>query len=135
MKIALPSSKPARVALLVVLGAVLLAGYVLGCTNQSDGYRDGVIQKFSRKRTWGFIKTWEGELALPGYGGSHSRGGSGQGAATWEFSVADTPITDEIKAMPPDAYVRLYYYQVYIGAPWKGATDYRVYKVERVVGN
>lgn len=131
--IALPRRTGAIVAVAAALALAIavVASAVLLFTNYSEGYRDGVVQKFSQRRFAYFVKTWEGELALPGFGGSHRRG-SGQGDATWAFSVTDPAVVREIVALPPDAYVRLRYDQVYVAAPWKGATDYRVTAVERV---
>ncbi|NCX40754.1 MAG: hypothetical protein EBX07_04590, partial [Burkholderiaceae bacterium] len=58
--------------ILILIGAVLIAGYTYLMLNWSyaEGDRAGYVQKFS-KRGW-FCKTWEGELAMVSMPGTMS---------------------------------------------------------------
>lgn len=66
----------------LVIGALL---FLTSCSsNYSNGFRLGVVRKFSHKGV--FIKSWEGELLL---GGVVSDGGQSPTLVneTWEFSI------------------------------------------------
>lgn len=122
---------PKRQGKPVVLYAIACAMAVFflvagGCycavhTVYSDGYRDGIVRKFSDKGVW--FKTYEGELALDGAGGAIGK---------WDFTVSDTAVIEELKNIPPGQRVRLHYKQYFVTMPFSGDTDYRVTKVERV---
>ncbi len=70
------------------IGVILLGVFgsaIVGCsTNYSDGFRIGVVRKFSKKGV--LIKSYEGELLL---GGIVATGGKDSQMVneTWEFSV------------------------------------------------
>ena len=103
-------------------------GWINGGVEFSEGYREGTVQKFSRK---GIIwKTDEGELAMAGFqstGGEHPTMSN-----VFPFTVSDAKIKDEIKALRATDKVRLYYKQYYFSPAWHGETGYFIYKVERI---
>lgn len=120
-----------------VLAAVLFA-VVSGCTdNYSEGYRFGVIQKFSRK---GLIwKTYEGELVLPGMKMTSSTDKKGVASTTmtnlFEFSLDGVPShgenTDILArqleaAMLEGKPVRVKYVEIRCICPQRGDTPYMI---------
>lgn len=117
---------------MIFLGVAGTIGFVALFGNiASEGYRDGVVQKFSL-RNRGLWKTHEGELATAGFGGSHSEkvGQSGGVAAnTFSFSVLDPDVVKEMNELPPDSYVRLYYTEYRYVLPWESDTTYIVTKI------
>ncbi|NCX46037.1 MAG: hypothetical protein EBW85_03120, partial [Burkholderiaceae bacterium] len=76
--------------ILILIGAVLIAGYTYLMLNWSyaEGDRAGYVQKFS-KRGW-FCKTWEGELAMVSMPGTMSE--------KFFFSVRDDAVANKINA-------------------------------------
>jgi hypothetical protein len=110
---------------LVIVGLLGLSYKAVDST-YSEGYRDGVIQKFSYK---GFIwDTYEGELGYLGFGtGSRKRHTNGE---SWDFTVRDPEVAKKINKIPAGSIVRLHYRQVFIGLPWRGDTDYYVEGVD-----
>lgn len=76
--------------ILILIGAVLIAGYTYLMLNWSyaEGDRAGYVQKFS-KRGW-FCKTWEGELAMVSMPGTMSE--------KFFFSVRDEGVVNKINA-------------------------------------
>ena len=74
--------------ILILIGAVLIAGYTYLMLNWSyaEGDRAGYVQKFS-KRGW-FCKTWEGELAMVSMPGTMSEKSF--------FSVRDDAVANKI---------------------------------------
>lgn len=112
---------------LIVLAALAGVAYYLFGTF-SDGERAGTVIKMSRK---GFIfKTYEGELNL----GMVLSDNSGASVSNiWEFSVpaSDREALDKLDtAMARGHRAKLYYRQKFVKAPWRGETEYLVYKVE-----
>lgn len=88
-----------------------------------DGFRDGMLQKFSRKGN--VFKTYEGELLLNGFG---SRNG-GINANYFYFSVADEKVAAELEnALGKN--VRLHYTQYRRSLPWRG-DDYQSNNTEK----
>lgn len=79
----------------------------------SDGSREGVLYKFSRKGD--IFKTWEGEIIQPGY-----RGGVGTiNSNNLSFSVADLTLVDTLnKAI--GKMVKVHYVQYRKSLPWRG---------------
>ena len=122
--------------IIVAIFAIVLGGLFKGCAfimggphwQTSDGFRDGWLQKLSHKGA--FVKSWEGELALPGYGGSHKDKPGQSGGGAWAFTVDDHEIVEQLQALPPNAYVRLHYVE-YVFNGW-GDTGYRVTRVQRI---
>jgi hypothetical protein len=120
---------------LLLLGGLLCGGYVgLGNFEYSDGHRDGYVQKMSKKGVvW---KTWEGELAMPGFGsGSGKKTGQSDGGNTWAFSVENDEVAQELDKLQASQFVRLYYKERLWALPWRGSTGYFVYKVEKLEGD
>jgi hypothetical protein len=131
----IPSKRSIILTELIVyaaIGFLLLAicTILFGGCSPSEGYRDGYIQKFSHK---GYInKSWEGELALLGFGGSHS-GKPGQSSeGTWSFTVSDAKIAKQINDLPPGTYVRLHYTESAFHNPITTGTNYQITTVEPV---
>ena len=132
-----PASEPApprrgwRTRTKVILALVLLSPvliftlYTLLVLNwsYSDGYRAGILQKFSRK---GYVcKTWEGELAMTTV--------PGVAPTVWTFSVRDDSTAKQlVDAMGQGgSRVRLHYNE-HRGIPSDcfGSTNYYVDSVQ-----
>lgn len=98
--------------LIILLSAV---GYVYWFyyNPYSSGYREGVLQKFSRKGN--FFKTYEGEIIQLGFG---QRQGSFN-AQYFKFSVADIEIADSLENCLGKQ-VKLRYTQYRRSLPWRG---------------
>ncbi len=79
----------------------------------SDGYREGVLQKFSRKGN--LFKTYEGEIIQRGFG----QAGRGFNAQYFYFSVADIEIADSLENCLGKS-VKIHYTQYRKGLPWRG---------------
>ncbi len=112
---------------LIVLAALAGGAYYLFGTF-SDGERAGTVIKMSRK---GFVfKTYEGELNL----GMVLSDNSGASVSNlWDFSVpaSNREVLDKLDtAMARGHRAKLYYRQMYAKAPWRGETEYLIYKVE-----
>lgn len=122
---------------LLIVATVLVGGCSLvisGGWTVSDGSRNGYLQKFGSKGN--FYKTYEGELALHGGGGSQV-GKTGQAGAavsnTWAFSVEDQSVIDFLKKIQDSdtderKAVTLFYVE-YLFSGWFD-TSYRVTKVK-----
>ncbi len=97
--------------------------------NYSDGTRTGYVTKFSRK---GYIfKTYEGELNT-GFWGNNA-GNTPLPNNTWYFSVSDKSIAEQVqKASESGQKVTLHYRQKYVKMPFRGDTDYFIWKVDHV---
>jgi hypothetical protein len=117
----------------VILAAVLLSPLLIFGLytllvlkwSYSDGYRAGILQKFSRK---GYVcKTWEGELAMSSV--------PGVAPTIWQFSVRDDSVARQlVDAMgESSSRVRLHYTE-HRGVPSEcfGATNYFVDSVQLV---
>ncbi len=98
--------------LIIVLGG---AGYVYWFyyNPYSDGYREGVLQKFSRKGN--LFKTYEGEIIQMGFG---QRGGNFN-AQYYYFSVVDEQLADTLERVTGKI-VKLHYTQYRRSLPWRG---------------
>lgn len=80
----------------------------------SEGYREGVLQKFSRKGN--VFKTHEGEMIQLGFG---QRTGGGLNAQYFKFSVTDIGIADSLENCLGKS-VKLHYIQYRRSLPWRG---------------
>lgn len=78
-----------------------------------DGYREGVLQKFSRKGN--LFKTHEGELVLLGFG----QRGTGFNANYFYFSVDDEKLADSLEECLGKT-VKIHYTQYRRALPWRG---------------
>lgn len=122
----------------IIFGGVLLLAVVMGGCYMSqnivysDGFRDGTLQKFGKKGL--LYKTYEGELALQGMGGS-TAGKTGQGGYgnVWSFTVMEDDVAEQLRGAAPGQAMRLHYKE-YL---WKfiGKTKYRVHEVEFIEGD
>ncbi|MBS1772344.1 MAG: hypothetical protein JST82_05755 [Bacteroidetes bacterium] len=79
----------------------------------SDGRRDGILQKFSRKGN--LFKTYEGEIILLGFG----KQGPAYSAQYFYFSVNDEKIADSLERCGGKL-VTLHYIQYHGVLPWRG---------------
>ena len=80
----------------------------------SDGYREGVLQKFSRKGN--MFKTYEGEIIQRGFG--QVAGGNFK-AQYFTFSVVDMKVADSLENCM-DKRVKVHYIQYRRSLPWRG---------------
>lgn len=97
-----------------------LAAYFYVDGDYSDGYRAGIIVKFSQK---GYVfKTNEGQLQL------------GNSPELWAFTVEKEPeVLKQIEDATTRGYrVKIFYHEKYNQFDWRGDTKYLVYKVEKV---
>ena len=79
----------------------------------SDGSREGVLYKFSRKGD--IFKTWEGEIIQPGY-----RAGLGTiNSNNLNFSVADLSLIDTLNKSIGKM-IKVHYIQYRKSLPWRG---------------
>lgn len=123
-----------RLWLFVLISAIGLTGC---SSNYSDGFRVGVLRKFSRKGL--LIKSWEGELLLNAGMRDDGHGQQMVVNETWEFSVdpngshgedTEKVIKDLKAAMKSGARVELFYNQNTLPYIIRINTSYCIYKVE-----
>ena len=115
------------IVVMCLLGLCIASSFV-GCdATYSEGFRDGTIQKFSHRGM--IFKSWEGELGMVGI---KVKAGQNAESNTFEFSVDDSTLVEQIKALEPDEHVRVHYRQVFKNAAMYHSTDYRIVKVERL---
>lgn len=110
--------------ILLIVMLIFVVGALTGGIPYSEGFRQGYIQKISKKGI--FWVTTEGELALEGFR-VKNKGTSN----TFEFTVPDYEIAAELEALSSKDEVRLYYIEYMFSPPWKGESAYRVYKWEK----
>jgi hypothetical protein len=112
--------------------AILVLVFVLGITGYvywyyynpySDGYREGVLQKFSRKGN--VFKTHEGEMIQLGFG----QRGSYINAQYYFFSVKDEQLADTLEQCLGKI-IKVHYTQYRRNLPWRGE-DYTKQNAER----
>jgi hypothetical protein len=106
-----------KIIFLMVLVLLLgVTGYVYWYfyNPKSDGTREGIVQKFSRKGN--MFKTWEGEMVQQGFG---SRGGTFN-ANYFFFSVINDQIADSLEHGALGKVVRVHYVQYRRTLPWRG---------------
>ncbi len=95
----------------------------------SDGFRAGLLQKFTRKGN--IFKTYEGELILSSVAGS-SAGGSNVVIASEKFffSVTDKDLANNLDTLQGKNVI-VHYKQKNGALVWKGDTPYYVDSVRR----
>lgn len=101
--------------LFILFFALFGTGYVYWFyyNSFSDGSREGVLFKFSRKGD--IFKTWEGEIIQPGY-----RGGTATiNSNNLSFSVADLSLVDSLNKSIGKL-VKVHYVQYRKSLPWRG---------------
>ncbi len=105
------------IAIVSVLIVVFVAGYVYWFyyNPYSDGFREGALQKFSRRGN--VFKTYEGEMVQLGFGQRASTGLVN--ANYFYFSVADNAVADSLEANTGKV-VKLHYIQYRRSLPWRG---------------
>lgn len=105
------------IALITVLLILFIGGYFYWfyVNKYADGYRDGLLQKFSRKGN--IFKTYEGELLMSGFG---QRNGTFQ-SQYFYFSVTDPKVAADLEDNLGKK-VKLHYEQYRKGLPWRGET-------------
>ncbi len=114
------------ITIIIMLLCVFMCTQFIGCDAvYSDGFRDGNVQKFSYRGL--IVKSWEGELALPGF---RPAGTDGAISNVFAFSVTDDTIIKQLQELPPEAHVRLHYREVVLNAHMYHSTPYRITKVE-----
>lgn len=107
--------------LIGVIGSLFLVKY-----NYSEGERAGNVMKLSKKGV--IFKTYEGMLDL---GGLQDGDNEGAATTTWEFSVKDQEVVDDIyDLMHKGDRAVLYYNEKIVSFPWWGKTKYFVYKAK-----
>lgn len=98
--------------LLIIVGGFVYWNYY---NVYSDGTREGVVQKFSRKGS--VFKTWEGEMQQQGFG---QRGGGTFSSKVFYFSVTDDAVADSLEHGAQGKIVRLHYVQYRRSLAWRG---------------
>lgn len=99
------------VLILILFGSVYTWWFYYN--TYSDGYREGVLQKFSRKGN--IFKTHEGEMILLGF---RQRNGA-LNADYFYFSVDDHAIADSLEKSLGKV-VKIHYVQYRKSLPWRG---------------
>jgi hypothetical protein len=110
------------VNLIVILVVILVASFVWWkyFFTYSDGYRAGLLQKFSRKGN--IFKTYEGEMIL-----SSIRANQNVAIASEKFlfSVQDDEIAKKLEQVQGLSIV-VHYHEKNGALPWRGETKYLV---------
>jgi len=104
------------IAVIIFAMVLILAGYTYWFyfNSYSDGYREGILQKFSRRGN--IFKTNEGEMVLLGFG---QRSNGMINSNFFYFSVTDKSLADSLdKCMGKS--MRLHYIQYRKSLPWRG---------------
>lgn len=103
------------IAASVVVILIAVTGYVYWYyyNPYSDGYREGVLQKFSRKGN--VFKTYEGEMIQLGFG----QRGAAINSQYYYFSVDDVQLADTLEKSLGKI-VRVHYTQYRRNLPWRG---------------
>ncbi len=97
--------------LIVGIGGFVYWNYYNG---YSEGTREGMVQKFSRKGS--VFKTWEGEMQQQGFG---QRGGNFT-SKVFYFSVTNDAVADSLEHGAQGKIVRLHYVQYRRSLAWRG---------------
>lgn len=105
------------IGILSLLLIVAIGGYIYWfyINRFSDGQREGVLQKFSRKGN--VFKTYEGEILMSGFG----RVGGNFQAQYFYFSVEDPKVV-AIMEQSIGKNVIIHYNQYRKSLPWRGET-------------
>ena len=120
--------KGARNGLIILIILSIAGLWTYTSMNFSKGARVGNIIKISKKGI--VFKTFEGQLNL---GANTVNMDSGTADSTWEFSVpkSNKEVLEAIDQSIIDGKrVKLYYKEKYVKLPWRGDTQYMVYKVD-----
>jgi hypothetical protein len=101
------------ISIVIILVAVTGYIYWFYYNPYSDGSREGVLQKFSRKGN--VFKTYEGEMIQLGFG----QRGAAINSQYFYFSVNDVALADSIEKCIGKI-VKLHYTQYRRNLPWRG---------------
>ncbi len=107
-----------KITTLIVLLLLLIVGgwiYWNYYRPYSEGTREGMVQKFSRKGN--VFKTWEGEMQQQGFG---LRNGGNFSSKVFYFSVTDATVADSLEHGAQGKLVRLHYVQYRRSLTWRG---------------
>jgi hypothetical protein len=106
----------------VVLIIICLAGFIFWkyFYTYSDGYRAGLLQKFSHKGT--IFKTYEGEMILSSV---VSNANVPLASEKFFFSVTDDSLSKVLDTLQGD-FIIIHYKEKNGTLPWKGDTKYYV---------
>lgn len=107
--------------LIIILAAFIYWKYFF---TFSEGYRAGLLQKFSKKGT--FFKTYEGEMILSSV---QSRSDIALASEKFFFSVADEKIANDLNKIQ-GVYIVVHYTEKNGILPWVGETRYLVDSVK-----
>lgn len=111
------------ITILLILVSVSVYVYWYYYNPYSDGYREGVLQKFSRKGN--VFKTYEGEMIQLGFG----QRGAAINSQYFYFSVADEKVADSLEDCLGKI-VKLHYVQYRRSLSWRGE-DYDKLNAEK----
>lgn len=106
--------KAITISILLLLVVVSVYVYWFYFNPYSDGYREGILQKFSRRGN--VFKTYEGEVVQLGFG---PRSSSALNANYFYFSVADEALADSLEKCLGKV-VKLHYRQYRRNVAWRG---------------
>jgi len=108
--------------ILLTLFILIIAGYIYWSYffTYSDGYRAGVLQKFSRKGT--IFKTYEGEMILSSV---QSNKNVALASEKFIFSVSDKNVALQLDSIQGKNIV-VHYFQKNNTLPWRGESPYIV---------
>jgi hypothetical protein len=109
------------VFLILVTGIFIYWSYFF---TYSDGYRAGLLQKFSRKGT--IFKTYEGEMILSSV---QSSGNVTIASEKFLFSVVDNEVAMQLEKLQGHPVV-VHYSQKNNALPWRGESAYVVNSVK-----
>lgn len=102
------------ISILIIVLAMVGYVYWYYYNPYSEGYREGVLQKFSRKGN--MFKTYEGEMIQLGFG---QRTGGSLNAQYFYFSATDLKLADSLENCMGKS-VKLHYVQYRRALPWRG---------------
>jgi len=105
---------------LILIVTVGLSVYWKYCFDYSEGYRAGLLQKFSRKGN--IFKTYEGELILSSV---QSNANVTIASEKFFFSVTDKMVALQLEKVQGEAIV-VHYREKNGTLPWKGESTYFV---------
>jgi hypothetical protein len=111
------------IALVAILSLTIYSNFTY-----SEGTRNGTVIKLSKKGV--MFKTYEGQLNVGAY---VKDGTNNMPTSIWEFSVpkSNQEVLDGInEAIDKGKRVKLHYKEKLNTLPWRGDTNYLIYKVE-----
>lgn len=118
------------VNLIVIILIILIGSFVYWkyFFNYSDGYRAGLLQKFSRKGN--VFKTYEGEMILSSI---RSNQNIAIASEKFLFSVGDEEIAKKVEQLQGQSII-VHYREKNGVLPWRGETKYLVDSVRITSG-